>query len=500
MFRAAVIDDEPLIVRSITNLIEMSDEEFQVVGTANDGKTALGMIEEVKPDIIFVDISMPVMDGFQFLEEIRERGNTVPAVILSGYQEFSYARRAIRLGVLDYLVKPVNPLTMETFLSDLKKKLTKNRRERQEECLQTYLRGGSADSTDRTLFDEGSSLCLVRICYGTYIFFRNNQFLLNRPCTGKREETSICREIFGDEKFWILDGKEENESFLIIQAEKKNVFLKVRRVYEEIKKTLIPGETVTFAVPNKLISPEELCKEKVTLETLLYHKSIFGQSNYLKQEDQEKSRKLEEIEVLAFQSLAKSKKETEFLELLKRTLDKCKEELCTQGELIEILKKIMNSSCQFATEYEVYFMLNLVIGDSRNYEELYKKTSEVILEYSGIRQEREEGMDYLMIRIKEYLDDQYKNRIRIQDVADLFGLNYSYLCHMFRKSIGISPNEYLIVKRMEMAKKLLSQPGDLSIKDIAAMIGYPDQYYFSRAFKAYAGKSPSDYRREENII
>ena len=116
MLRVVIVDDEPVLVRSLQTMIERADCDIQVVGSANDGATGLEVIRNMLPDLVFVDISMPVVDGLQLIETLRQEDNDVPVVILSGYKEFEYAKRAVTLDVVDYLVKPINPIEFKSFL------------------------------------------------------------------------------------------------------------------------------------------------------------------------------------------------------------------------------------------------------------------------------------------------------------------------------------------------------------------------------------------------
>ena len=90
MLRVVIVDDEPVLVRSLQTMIERSDCDMEVVGAANDGINGLAMIRERMPDLVFVDISMPVMDGLQLITHLRQENNDVSVVILSGYKEFDW--------------------------------------------------------------------------------------------------------------------------------------------------------------------------------------------------------------------------------------------------------------------------------------------------------------------------------------------------------------------------------------------------------------------------
>lgn len=127
MYTVIVADDEYMVKRGLTKLIETSGEPFRVVGEAEDGQEALELADRLSPDLIITDIRMPVMDGLELIEAIKQRKGTSEIVILSGYDDFGYAQRALRVGVFDYLLKPVKPQLLFSLLQRLSDKLGKTR-------------------------------------------------------------------------------------------------------------------------------------------------------------------------------------------------------------------------------------------------------------------------------------------------------------------------------------------------------------------------------------
>lgn len=106
MIRVIIVEDEPPILRSLKKVIEKIDTEFQVIETAFDGEEAICKLKENSFDVIFTDIRMPIVDGFGVLSYIKNNDIDIIPVILSGYEEFEYARKAIGYNVIDYILKP----------------------------------------------------------------------------------------------------------------------------------------------------------------------------------------------------------------------------------------------------------------------------------------------------------------------------------------------------------------------------------------------------------
>lgn len=107
MFRAVIADDEETIRNGLKKLIESYDLNLTVSGTAKDGEEALQLITKYQPEIILMDINMPFMNGLEVIEKIKELDSDAKIIIISGYDKFNYAQKALELGVYSYLLKPI---------------------------------------------------------------------------------------------------------------------------------------------------------------------------------------------------------------------------------------------------------------------------------------------------------------------------------------------------------------------------------------------------------
>ena len=123
MYNVLIADDETWVIFGLKRMIEKSGLPFRVIGETNDGVTTLEEVEKKKPDVLFSDIRMPGYTGLELLEHIQEKKLDVKVVFVSGYVEFTYAQKALSLGAVDYLLKPIKPDMMTTVLKKLEVKL-----------------------------------------------------------------------------------------------------------------------------------------------------------------------------------------------------------------------------------------------------------------------------------------------------------------------------------------------------------------------------------------
>jgi two-component system, response regulator YesN len=116
MYKVLIADDEPLILEGIESIINWEEMGLEIVGKVLDGSEAIKVAERTKVDIIITDIKMPVMDGLELIRTVRDKGLNSKFVILSGYNDFEYVKKAITLGIENYLLKPVNKDEMKSTL------------------------------------------------------------------------------------------------------------------------------------------------------------------------------------------------------------------------------------------------------------------------------------------------------------------------------------------------------------------------------------------------
>lgn len=178
MLKVFVVEDEPFLLRTIKQMIVNSHPGFSVVGEALNGRDALSLIEELRPDILFTDIRMPFMDGLTLIGELKKRGLDPITVILSGYEEFEYAKKAIRLGTFEYLLKPLSYEILEELLTNLYEKWNDKEHRQQTELLQRVIvtRGDTPNlaKTDLSRHFVKMKYSYFLFCAGSYCIFPTN--------------------------------------------------------------------------------------------------------------------------------------------------------------------------------------------------------------------------------------------------------------------------------------------------------------------------------------
>lgn len=505
--RTYIVDDEPLLLRSIKLSIESAHADFQVVGQATAAGTAIGEILTLQPDVVFVDIMMPVMNGIEMIQQLRAKACQAEYVILSGHREFEFAQQAIKLGVADYLVKPINPSALSAVLQEIADKCNAARKLEQHRLLEDLLNAGGEDRQDtgarKRVFDSGLKFVFCHICLGPFTLYFNNQFMPLYIFDSLLDSKKLAMASDGvATNSWLFNGRFANEKYALFTVPSHPDQL---RLSDHLSAWLSERLEVpyTLVVSQVFEDPGELLKVKRMAAAELASRALFGQActinlNHLDEASPPADGNFaENLKIL--QNLIKKNRHDEARQMIRQIIRICEDSNCTQMTLAGLLKKIFAQifldQLQMLSEPGI---VDLIIVNSGNYASLARNVLQFYEDcykpLSAINAE-DTHSENIVAKTRQYIDENYTRHLSIQEMAEKFGYNYSYFCIIFKKHIGLSPNEYVIEKRINKAKSLLLASPDLSIRDIAAFIGYDDAYYFSRIFKAVAGVTPSAFRK-----
>lgn len=157
MYSVIIVDDELFVRKGLIEMIDWESSGFKVIDESDNGEDALAIIQAKKPDLVVTDIRMPVLDGLELIEAASKLQLETEFVIISGHNDFRYAQQAVRFGVQDYVLKPIDPDDIQQALVKLRDKLSakqrlrdQNRRQMGEKLIETLLR----DEIDETALDE----------------------------------------------------------------------------------------------------------------------------------------------------------------------------------------------------------------------------------------------------------------------------------------------------------------------------------------------------------
>jgi two-component system response regulator YesN len=505
-----IAEDEPPLLRNIVKKIRELDGDFEVVGQAINGEDAYDDILRLQPDILITDIRMPILDGLNLIKKLRNSGLSLICVILSGYEEFEYAKQAIGLGVEDYILKPLSSEDLAQVLAKSKIKIRVQKHQQGANVLNKVIHF-NADSSGLDRLNE-ETYGMIYMCINNPL----NQSPESRAYSDKMQ--SIIRHLdlesvlntsssLTDNDYWIVEGKFPNEIIVIMNwhaHSERNLENISSQILEKLSFT---SDYATIAVEQADLNSEQIAGTVQRLRRMINGRSVVGYNQILSGLQQDDfgmewialNSDLEKKLILFCKNrqpkMIKSELASSMDAWIKKTIPKkimeinLKHALRICGQNSGVLLK--NELLRFEEDIEQLFLAYNRMDDIRDE---YLKIIDLLLGSNGIV----DPTDYQQMadRIAEYLANNLEQKISLPEAAELFGITESHLSKIFKKHRGESPIDYLINLRIKKAKRMMIEYPDMMLRDIAEMTGFSDQYYFSRVFKSITGKAPTEFRTE----
>ncbi len=529
MIKVLLVDDEKLERVLIRKGFDWESQGFEIIGEVGSAKDALEFIEHRKPDLILTDINMPQMDGLELTEQVVKKIPECHIVIVTGYREFDYAKKALQLGVEDFLLKPVNMRDIENVTNSIKSKI-KEKQSREEEIeewknsllidkdivmesfFQRLVENRVDEEEARKKLEIYNCIELLKdcICVNIHINTTNTeneeeqiQTVLNHiKKEGKAYCNTLCFVHYMKDIVVYFMGKTEEESIYISNrfveeirkesdlevvlgiSKRKTGFAGVAKAYKEAKQAL---NTALFLGSNPVLTYEGYCKilEKDNNKDNAMHKGFewdeftFAITNGL----------VEKVEQYILSYVEEIKEsgvvDKEYLGLMSMNMMSNVELLLNkQGQTIS---KILGN--QTVYDEVKHFKSVLDVGQ-------YLK-KHIIAIMQDLEQRKTKQMNKTVAEALAYAEKEMFNpELSLKTVAANIYSNESYLSRIFKKEMGLSLIEYITKKRIEESIRLLNNT-DLKVYEIAESIGFRDSHYFSICFKKHTGVTVKEFKKDK---
>lgn len=534
LYKILLVDDEEEVRTSMIKKIEWEKLGFQVVGDAENGEDALEKVSLLDPDLVLTDIKMPYMDGLKLAERLREEREHIEIIVFSGFDEFEYAKQAIKFNVLEYILKPVNAEELTEILCKIKNVLDKKNTEKR-------------------------NIDFLRENYQKSMPIIKEHFLTNLiHGTLSRGEIKEGIQTFGKE---LLEGDNWAAASLIIEIPGKTNRLDLQSLHQEKELVLISVQqildeklskhysNVTFRTSQGLciiIALKKGRKDSALVDLLskicrdcnkiLEISVTIGLGGIYKEIDRLKESYLESKDAVGYKAAVGSGMAISIgdVENIKREYLKFDER--SEGELLSVLKfgtyeqimqvtrqltdklenskthvrerqiyiiSVLNSIMGFMQKYELD--TSIILGKDNDYfeiisqlgtpERMQHKLADICLAVNeNMNQERNNTAKNLIGKAKEYISDNFSNsNLSVEMVCEELHISQAYFSTIFKKETGQSYVNYLTELRLNRAIELLNKTDDKTYI-IASKVGYTEPNYFSYVFKKKFGMSPSKYR------
>lgn len=531
-----LVEDEMVIRRGIKNSIDWEKEGYIFCGEASDGELAYPMIIKEKPDILITDIRMPFMDGLELCKLVKKELPNIKILILSGYDEFDYAKEAIRLGVTEYLLKPISSgkllealnwvsesIRREKEDKDLVRKYMEEMRENTEHEKQKFFEqmiAGNLSMADALETGEKYEMNLSAGMYNLLLF----RFTLG-------EENRKSGELLGEAEYAIEKLTERLEyvfefqrgvegwAFLLMADNEEQMSERVKELSKDLEEIMKNYSTIAYfgGIGQPVARLRELEESFREAERALAARFTMELNRIISVEDIRMAQNvdtLDDIEITSFGEIEKTRTmlekflnngaEDEIDEFVDVYINELPEEnlksVLMRQYIIMDAYIVMMSFCEKiegiegemqAQSEELKNSMKTIqtLEEIKNYiRMLLKKIIGVRDTISGRRYSDIIEIAKDQIR-KTYMSDE----ISLNTIAAEVGMSPSYFSSIFSKEMGKTFVEYLTEIRMDRAKELL-MCSSMKTSEIGYEVGYKDPHYFSYIFKKTQNCTPKEFR------
>lgn len=513
MIKVMIVDDEPKIREGLKAIVPWDDLGFSVAGTASNGHEALELYDEIRPELVVADIRMPGMDGLTLIQKLRERDEKLHILILSGYADFDYAKKAIAHRADGYLLKPVDEDEMVSYLE----KIRQDCREEHEKArwneaagkwskdifIQSLLSGLTEEETP-LLADKAKALGLEAKEYQVLLI---EPYKLAGPALEAAEFEEIAArvgEYFKQGQRGIPFSQHAQVGVLLTQTV---VGAQMRRqLFEELEVLFKESGTKAAAALGGLARRLEEVSESYREARELLKRQFFASEDGVlcresMPESEGTSEQPENLEDRLYYAMDIGNRE------LARTLVRSVGVWLTglevsEAEIKRYYAELLTSllSRLSARHQELGGCLKsftdkiALIYQQKTLRQLYHHVDGLLDDMLQPLGERTQEHD--LKALLDMIHRNYSDNLKLETLAGVFNYNTAYLGKMFKQSTGEYFNTYLDKVRIEHAKQFLQQ--GMKVYQVAEKVGYTNVDYFHSKFRKYVGTSPSSYKKQSD--
>ncbi len=494
-----IADDEKMVRLSLISMLNDIGMDIEIVGEAKNGEELINKLKDLTPDIAFVDIKMPVFNGLEAIRIGKSVSPNTHWVILTGFSQFDYAQEAIRLGVFNYLLKPVSPEDIEEVVRNISEK-AKTHLQIMNQKFESDIISLYNDLNLLHDIDE-KNLILNSNMLGT-IFYADSY--LDEESKSKRQRC-FCHNLRkivnsyleSDIKIALFNLSEGHIATVCAWRINKNHKESRLRVYNYLNavNSLILNESdnefcITAFKSDEFNSYEELIRQLDYIQNISLFRILLGIGNMWTVKDmtinEQDSEKL--LLVKLFMNLSECFNQNMYLKYVKtlEEINKIVDEVgCFQNiKVCSGLSKFLR--CALNCKAEVSLI------DKRWLDAIAHNAESMLVQGSIIQK----SLVNLEEQIISYIEENYMTDISIASIADKLNVTPNYLSSLFHKKTGKKFIDYLIDIRILNAKKILQSNNAIQIKEVAKSVGYYSSRHFTKLFVKHAGCYPSEYQKQ----
>lgn len=499
-----IADDEQHIRNGLKFSLDWERLKIDKVFTAEDGEEALEVCRREKPEIILTDIRMPGLDGLELAKKATETYGTKKVLIMSGHSEFSYAQSAIRIGAVDYLLKPIKLEELENTLGKIVDDILEERKKEDlffADILEEMIAGRAPGKDEEQKILEkyknmGEVFCVILRADRVYAGSEKNSSRQRAAEIAADLEQRNFYPLIRDKEeltlMWKAGDYQERSTYkgMIISAltsvcksdiqwsagvSMTGSFSQLSTLYEQACNAL---KCRLFMEKEKIIFYEDICRKT-------HEKVYFSREEIRRQISGLQAGKIQKVisgvfeKFRANQCINKNEVQEFCITFKNQLLD------ILRDKGIEIKELLEKNSALFEKQMD-YDVLS-------SYESWLQDCCYLILK--GVSSLTGKQHSTAVRKAIVYVNQNYSHDITLAAIAEDVQKSMNYFCYIFKKDTGMNFNEYLNTVRINKAKELL-RTSEFMVYEISEMVGYHDYSYFAKVFKRMCGCSPSEYKEK----
>ncbi len=516
MYRMLIADDDEFVLEGLKNEVDWQKYNITVAECCTNGKQALEALERQKIDIILTDIRMPEVDGLELTREAGLRYKGIYVVIMSGHSEFEYAHTALKLGVFDYLLKPITLETIHTLFLRLKKEMDKTAPDSGKDMEQwkpTLVQKYFQDLLNGVSAFFPSEIIINKVPYYQCALFHIDHYKQMHQERQRELASGLLAELYqwGEGQNPIVPTVVKDMDFVMIfrmTAREEEAGLQKR--LSDLKHWLDKqfSITITIGISRVYYQAEDtyFYAEEARYASRQGHRNgggkilFYGQDSMGEIVDVALLRKKKGLLYESFHAWNLEKAMEAFEEIKKlfalQPASGIEEAQLLCVEIVSRLQMVYNEYMPVKEEgWQFYEQISREFSRAETVDELLG-----ILEH-GIRQVFSDSFlpggknKRIISQVLQYIQDNVNTNVTLNEIAQNIYISPNYLGYLFKEEMGMTFNEYLQQYRMKLAQKLLKSH-KFKVYEISAMVGYKNPSYFSKLFTEYTGGiCPSDYEK-----
>lgn len=497
--KVAIIDDNPATVRSLTQTIDWAARGCAIVGTATDGESGKTLVLREKPDILLLDIHMPQKDGLQMLEEVRAAVPDCKVIIITGYDQFQYASRAIKLSVFDYILKPIRNAEVEEVIDRAFAQM-KDRREEEVAVQHANELAGRAQILSLLMNESHSGQSVHQMLQDADAYSPCFAVL----CLNTAEELSQpLTSLLGVDELLAAEGLRSISVFLydvlvvyvMFDEDASDWQERVSRVCERIRRSV----PVHAGVSERMHSHHLVRQAYHQARQMLWEQTLGACADarpffYEQRADIGRQSAFVQMHQRIEELVEKADLEEESIREAARELCAlCGKQYSNLRAMVSFYAMMLCKKFPCEATPEIDRMVSAGLFASGE-EEVYQCLMRLCEALREARSEKKESTQSLMTRgVLEYIRLHAAEPLRLSEVAEHFHINTNYLSLLIKRETGVTFHEHVLSAKMEIAHTMLADPR-IRVAEVASALGYSNYISFYNTFKRIEHMTPTEYR------